>query len=228
MPGKTYIEPVKLEKDAKLGREFVAKFGKRARNVKRIAKYPVKNAIRDGEDPDSFEMEIVQYDTIPEKRRVLIMKFNRTEEAIALVQSNLWFVHREGYAVCCNNRTTVSFHKMLTGFDMCDHVDRDRLNNTKANLRITNHGQNLQNMTCKNTKIPGKYPGVCRSYRKHCKGYVWTAHFMYKRKRSTKSFLVSKYGEEEARRRACAFRRDMCIKFGSENDRPSDEDCYPY
>lgn len=225
MPGKTFIEPVKLRPDVVLGREFVAKYGKRAKN---IAKHWVKNAIRDGEDPESFEMEIVYRDRIPTKRRVYIMKFDRSDEAIALAQSHIWFVNEYGYAVCGIKGKTVLFHKMLTGFEMSDHRSRDRLDNRMCNLRITNPGENHQNMTCINTKKDGKYPGVCRNYQGLNKGYIWEASLRYMGKRSTKAFSVLKYGEEEARRRACAARRDMCLEFGSENDRPSDEDCYPY
>jgi len=218
---KGYIEPCKLHKDAILGRDFVAKYGKRSKN---IAKYWVKNRIRDGEDPDSFEMEILQYERKPEKRRVLIMKFDRSDEAIALVQSQLWHVNMNGYAGTYTNDKHPIFHKMLTSFDFTDHKNRDRLDNRMCNLRVTNFIQNAHNLTCKNTKIPGKYPGIYRNREKGRPNYHWSAEIWYNKKHYKKTFSIQKYGEAKAKKLAALARVDLCKRFNSMNDCPTEED----
>lgn len=67
-----------------------------------------------------------------------------------------WHLDGHFYAICHANRddgrrTTVALHRLILGLRIGDglegdHIDGNRLNNTRANLRVVNHAQQMQNM----------------------------------------------------------------------------------
>lgn len=69
-----------------------------------------------------------------------------------------WILHPTGYAVIYLKGTMYYMHKLLTGtvnsgFDTCvDHIDNDRLNNTRENLRVVNRKVNNQKRRSKYAK----------------------------------------------------------------------------
>ncbi len=78
-----------------------------------------------------------------------------------------WHVSSGGYAVrTLNNKgkfDKVFMHRILNrtqeGFDT-DHVNREKLDNRKVNLRATTHSQNMLNMSLKINNKSG-FRGVC-------------------------------------------------------------------
>jgi hypothetical protein len=75
-----------------------------------------------------------------------------------------WLYHRSGYAIrmvynkITKGYDTVYIHREINGTPdglFTDHIDRDRLNNQKDNLRSVTHAQNLQNTTAHSNSTTG-------------------------------------------------------------------------
>lgn len=67
---------------------------------------------------------------------------------LPLVSQYRWQYHRNGYAVTTLNRRKVYLHRMIMNAQpgqIVDHLDRNPLNNTRANLRFVTAQQNGQN-----------------------------------------------------------------------------------
>ena len=150
-----------------------------------------------------------------------------TPEAMHLVQSHRWTVNH-GYAVTYSQGLpSRRFHKALTGNPMTDHKNRDTLDNRMCNLRSTTHLGNQHNLTCPNTKKSGKYPGIYRLRQKQKNEkyeYQWGAQIWYNNKKYNKTFSIQKYGEAKAKKLAALARIDLCKRFDSMNDCPTDAD----
>lgn len=70
-----------------------------------------------------------------------------------------WSLSASGYAQ--NSRGYL--HKMILGkmVEMVDHKDRNKLNNTKVNLRVCNKSQDSANHSKRRTKTSSLFKGVC-------------------------------------------------------------------
>lgn len=89
-------------------------------------------------------------------------------EDVERVNRHRWFCDSQGYvsrnAVMGGRRTRQKLHRFLLnlppGDDPCvDHINRDRLDNRKANLRTLTRAQNSQNK-CSTTGASSVYRGV--------------------------------------------------------------------
>ena len=78
-----------------------------------------------------------------------------------------WHANLKPYAVCgvdagSGTRTSMYMHRLImspTGKDVVDHIDGDSLNNTRSNLRICTHAENLRNRgPAKPAKLKRKQP----------------------------------------------------------------------
>lgn len=127
------------------------------------------------------------------------------------VQGRLYLLHRLIYQVVYGD---------LTAELEIDHINRDRLDNRIENLRVVTTAQNGRNQTrhARNTTgVTGvklqrvsriKVDGSMAEYR------YYTAHWRdLSGKRVDKSFPIAKYGEDEAFRLACEYRKIMIAEL---------------
>lgn len=76
---------------------------------------------------------------------------------------NQWkWYYKEGYAVRTDrNKETIPMHRVIADTPLgleCDHIDRDKLNNQRSNLRNCTHAQNQMNTY--STRNTSGYKGV--------------------------------------------------------------------
>ena len=122
-----------------------------------------------------------------------MQKIKLTQGKFALVDNDMfdclnqfnWYCNAQGYAVreqsLGNNKSRIiRMHRLInqTPNEMdTDHIDRDRLNNQKVNLRTVTHQQNMFNLTlAKNNKS-----GI-RGIGWHTESKKWRAYIQIKRK----------------------------------------------
>jgi hypothetical protein len=70
------------------------------------------------------------------------------DEDFEFLNKNKWCLNTGGYARCSKNNKQVLMHRFLMNFPtkeyVVDHIDGNKLNNQKSNLRICSQSQNLQ------------------------------------------------------------------------------------
>ena len=117
------------------------------------------------------------------------------------------------YRVRCNTKPYAGkeLHQVLLQYDnkmVCDHINRNPLDNRKENLRIVTPSINATNARARTeskTKIRGAYrrearPGIAKA--------AWVCEWSIEGKRHSKSFSVEKYGEEKAFNLANSLRQE--------------------
>ena len=148
---------------------------------------------------------ILEYDeTSPS---CLTWKITTSTKAIAgnpagtLDSQNYWVVRYKGkgYKV---HRVIFILDKINISGKQVDHIDGNRSNNLKTNLRVVSHAVNSRNIG-KNKRNTSGTTGVSRCKLKHHD--YWCA-IWYTTKLHYKRFNIAKYGEQEAKRLAEEYR----------------------
>lgn len=103
------------------------------------------------------------------------------EEEVARVRTRVWHVTKQGYARSCRYRAdrvpdTILMHRFILGLRpgdprQVDHIDRNRLNNTRQNLRVVDGAGNGQNTAAR----PNRANVAERSSR--FRGVTWYARY---------------------------------------------------
>lgn len=124
-------------------------------------------------------------------------------------------INSENYAGLSIGNKIIRFHNYITGFDMVDHINRDPLDNRLENLRDTNHKLNNNNRDAPKIYKEDEDHMVGVKFDKRYGSYV--ARIKQDGKEYSKSFNIKKLGEEEAKRLAIEYRKELCEKFNSKN-----------
>ena len=88
------------------------------------------------------------------------------KEDYPLISKYDWRLHKHGYAVTSiyspetQKQSVVTMHKMLCNWDLVDHIDRNKLNNSRSNLRKATPSQNMINREKFQGEYTSKYKGV--------------------------------------------------------------------
>lgn len=100
-----------------------------------------------------------------------------------------WHYSSCGYAMGRNlNKEKVYMHRLLIGAkkgEYVDHIDGNKLNNRKDNLRICTQSENMRNST-KRANCSSIYKGVCNS-----KTRGWISYITLNKKRKTLGYHKS-------------------------------------
>ena len=83
------------------------------------------------------------------------------DDDFALLSRHVWSLHSEGYAICRTvNGSNVFLHRLVMGTSpkvglYVDHINRDKLDNRKENLRFVTNSENQFNraVSAKNTGV---------------------------------------------------------------------------
>ncbi|MBK5239868.1 HNH endonuclease [Clostridium sp.] len=92
------------------------------------------------------------------------------EEELDTVKKYKWGMSGNGYVTSRINGQIIYLHRFLTGVTeefFIDHIDRNRLNNLKANLRTCTNQENLRNTSLSKNNTSGQVGVHWESRRKH-------------------------------------------------------------
>ncbi len=78
------------------------------------------------------------------------------------VLSRRWHMSKKGYASSTLNGKAVKLHNFITGIKGLDHINRNKLDNRRCNLRAVTHSQNMHNTDLSSKNTSGTR-GVCRN-----------------------------------------------------------------
>lgn len=112
-------------------------------------------------------------------------EFNFDIEDLPVIQGRSWYKDRDGYLVhsyyYMGHLRYVRFHRLVMnakGSYIVDHIDRNRANNRKSNLRICERAENDRNRSVYTTNTSG-ITGVHFDRKRE----KWTASITYENKR---------------------------------------------
>lgn len=140
-------------------------------------------------------------------------------EDLPLIESRNWYRDKDGYLVSCyyfsGVRRFVRFHRIVmkaTSQQIVDHINKNRADNRKGNLRLCNSSENDRNRSRYSTNTSG-VTGVFFDKRRR----KWVANITYNNKRLHLGRYASKEDAVRARLskevelfREFAPQRDLC------------------
>lgn len=85
-----------------------------------------------------------------------------------LIDMGPWHVNNSGYVCHTSGKDAVLMHRVIMGLEPgdkreVDHINRDKLDNRKSNLRIVTSGENNRNRSKKKKKSGSRFLGVSKN-----------------------------------------------------------------
>lgn len=116
--------------------------------------------------------EIIEYEDHIEiclynKKREEIAKALADLECIDLIKQYKWHLRQDGYVSSSDN---IFLHRLIMNCDenmVIDHINHNKLDNRRENLKICTQKENVRNQVIKKTNTSG-YTGVYKRGRKWC------------------------------------------------------------
>ncbi len=128
-----------------------------------------------------------------------------TEDA-PLVLAHKWRLHSQGYA---SAGAGCLMHRFLCEGRYVDHVNGDKLDNRRANLRPVTKGQNAMNAKKPRDGVTSRFKGVSRF-----RSGKWIASIMFNGERRHLGYF---FDEEAAAKAYDAAARELCGEFARLN-----------
>lgn len=122
-------------------------------------------------------------------------------EDLPLIESRVWYEDKDGYLVSCyffnGRRCFVRFHRIVMDAkpgQVIDHINKNRADNRKCNLRLCKRAENDRNRSTYSTNTSG-VTGVYFDKQRN----KWVASISYNKKRTLIGRFVSKEDAVRAR-----------------------------
>ncbi len=143
------------------------------------------------------------------------------DEDYELLNKYKWHFMTVGYAgrsfyINKNKSRILYMHRVILDAkteQYVDHINGNKLDNRRSNLRICTQSQNCSNSKKSKSKISSKYKGVWK--RNDGRSKCWVAEHMLNRK---KLYIGSFYSEEEARNAYDSFVLNLRKEFARPNE----------
>lgn len=140
------------------------------------------------------------------------------KEDYPLLSKYTWHYHN-GYFQTSKDNKKVVLHRLLVG-EQCppnmvvDHINRNRLDNRRSNLRFVSHSLNSTNACIRSDKTQDLPRGINYSKGTPGRSYPsYNAQISIDGKREVRTFSTHKYGEQEAKRLAIQWREEQLSKL---------------
>jgi hypothetical protein len=115
----------------------------------------------------------------------------------------------------------VKLHRFVLGLSekegIVDHIDRNRLNNRKSNLRLVTTSKNSHNSKFRTNNTSGRM-GISLVKGSRGRSDRWMGKITIDNKIHKKTFSIELYGDEGALEMATRFREDLEKKHGVESE----------
>lgn len=142
------------------------------------------------------------------RKRILVAK--DAEAGTRMYRPNkkpkAWVVVYDGKQYAVHRIIVVLLKGSIENDKVVDHLDRNPFNNVESNLKIKTRAENNRNANKFSTNKTG-VTGVCLIYNKTIPAYAAT--WSINGRSYKKNFSCAKYGQEEAFRLACEYRKSM-------------------
>jgi len=94
-----------------------------------------------------------------------MMKYLIDEQDLPIIEGKKWCISSLGYVVakCNESNKVVYMHRLIMGkpeSKCVDHINGDKTDNRRCNLRLCNKGQNLRNTPKRVGEYTSEYKGV--------------------------------------------------------------------
>jgi hypothetical protein len=141
-----------------------------------------------------------------------------------LLKQHVWRNNR-GYAQTTIGtrpcQTTKKFHQLFLTYEdglVCDHLNNKRFDNRSENLRIVSYSENNRNRTTPKNNTSGKQGVVLKKYTK--RGFCTWQSTIYdnNHNRIKKEYSIKKYGYDQAKELAIAWRKQKELELGYSGD----------
>jgi len=134
-----------------------------------------------------------------------------------LLRKYCWHTSTYGYACASVGKSTKLWHKLYFNYEdglVADHINNKKFDNRLDNIRIVSASENNRNRTINSNNTSGKQ-GVYSYTNKKTGCHYWTVIITdNNHKKIQKCFSIKKLGNEEAKRRAIEYRKQLEIQFG--------------